>query len=200
MERPPSLTLRVGFGFAATESFCREMISNDCESIMTLNRNYLAIIALLLIAMPDLASAQYSSSRSSKPFASVRTPTNSRPTISPYLNLLRQGNPALNYYGLVRPEQEFRSANDQFRGQFGDVGQKFDEIEKKDAATNLGVTGHHVRFLSDQNGGSGSVQGTLADRGQRSLKLPPTPASRIAPTGHGAYFTNHGIYYPIPNR
>src|SRR5262245_50386888 len=33
------------------------------------------------------------------------------PTYSPYLNLLRRGNPAYqNYYGLVRPEVEFRSA------------------------------------------------------------------------------------------
>lgn len=32
-----------------------------------------------------------------------------RPAFSPYLNLLRPGNsPALNYFGLVRPEQSFR--------------------------------------------------------------------------------------------
>src|SRR5687768_5133480 len=31
------------------------------------------------------------------------------PTFSPWLNLLRRDNPtALNYYGLVRPQQEFR--------------------------------------------------------------------------------------------
>ena len=126
---------------------------------------------------------------------------NSRPTFSPYLNLLRQGNPALNYYGLVKPEQEFRAANDQFRNQVGEVRQKVDELEqKKESESNLGVTGHQVRFLADQTGGSGSVQGTLAERAQRTQKLPPTPGSRIAPTGHGAYFTNHGTYFPFPNR
>lgn len=33
-----------------------------------------------------------------------------RPTISPYLNLSRGGTPALNYYNLVRPQQEFQSS------------------------------------------------------------------------------------------
>lgn len=33
-----------------------------------------------------------------------------RPAFSPYLNLLGSGNPAANYYGIVRPQQEFRGA------------------------------------------------------------------------------------------
>lgn len=167
---------------------------------MTLTRYHLAIFALLIVTSADSAFAQYGGSRPNRAFASARTPTNSRPTISPYLNLLRQGNPALNYYGLVRPEQEFRAANDQFRNQFSEVRSKVDELEKQEDTSNLGVTGHQVRFLSDQTGGSGSVQGTLSERAQRSEKLPPTPGSRIAPTGHGAYFINHGTYYPFPNR
>jgi hypothetical protein len=32
------------------------------------------------------------------------------PAFSPYLNLLRGGSPAVNYYGLVRPEMQFRQA------------------------------------------------------------------------------------------
>lgn len=167
---------------------------------MIITRYHLAVVALLLVAFADSASAQYGASRPNKAFANARTGFNSRPTISPYLNLLRQGNPALNYYGLVRPEQEFRAANEQFRNQFGEVRQKVDELEQKEAASNLGVTGHHVRFLSDQTGGTGSVGQSLSERVQRSEKLPPTLGSRIAPTGHGAYFTNHGTYYPFPNR
>jgi hypothetical protein len=167
---------------------------------MTLTRYHLAIVALLFVACSDSASAQYGSSRPNKAFANARSPVLSRPTISPYLNLLRQGSPALNYYGLVRPEQEFRTANDQFRNQFNEVRQKVDELEEKDPASNLGITGHHVRFLGDQTGGTGSVRQSLSERTQRSGKLPPTPGSRIAPTGHGAYFTNHGAYYPFPNR
>ena len=34
-----------------------------------------------------------------------------QPAVSPYINLLRRDNPAyLNYYGLVRPEVEFRNS------------------------------------------------------------------------------------------
>lgn len=33
-----------------------------------------------------------------------------RPSISPYLNLSRGGTPALNYYNLVRPQQDFQSS------------------------------------------------------------------------------------------
>lgn len=166
---------------------------------MTITRLFLASAALLLIGVVDTASAQTGGTRPNPAFAN-RSPLGSRPTISPYLNLLRQGNPALNYYGLVRPEQEFRAANDQFRGQLGEVSQKFDQREEQDEASNLGVTGHRVRFLSDQSGGSGGVQGALIERNQRTQKLPATPGSRIAPTGHGAYFSNHGSYYPFPNR
>ena len=164
---------------------------------MALARYHFLIVALLFVAGSDSASAQ---SRPNKAFANARSPITSRPTISPYLNLLRQGNPALNYYGLVRPEQEFRAANDQFRNQFSDVREKVDELKEKDAASNLGITGHHVRFLGDQTGGTGSVRQSLSERTQNSSKLPPTPGSRIAPTGHGAYFSNHGVYYPFPNR
>src|SRR5207249_2351287 len=33
-----------------------------------------------------------------------------RPGVSPYLGLLAGGNPAVNYYSIVRPQMEFRSA------------------------------------------------------------------------------------------
>lgn len=166
---------------------------------MTITRLFLAITGLLLISFADSALAQSGGKKSNPAFAN-RSPLGSRPTISPYLNLLRQGNPALNYYGLVRPEREFRAANDQFRGQFGEVQQKLDQREEQDEASNLGVTGHRVRFLADQSGGSGGVQGALIERNQRTQKLPATPGSRIAPTGHGAYFSNQGSYYAFPNR
>lgn len=44
--------------------------------------------------------------------------TYSPPRTSPYLNLLRGGSsPGVNYYGLVRPELEFRSSIGQLRQQ-----------------------------------------------------------------------------------
>ena len=35
-------------------------------------------------------------------------PASNVPSTSPYLNLLRPGGTGINYYGLVRPEQDFR--------------------------------------------------------------------------------------------
>jgi hypothetical protein len=34
------------------------------------------------------------------------SPATGRPPVSPYLNLGRGGNPAINYYGVVRPQQQ----------------------------------------------------------------------------------------------
>ena len=61
----------------------------------------LAVVGTLAAVLlePGLAFAQ-------RPAGPPRTTS---PTVSPYLNLVRRGTiPAVNYYGLVRPEQEMR--------------------------------------------------------------------------------------------
>ncbi len=166
----------------------------------------IGILAALLFA--TFADGAFAQSRGSSPllnspgrtFGQARSPFSTRPTVSPYLNLFRGGSPVLNYYGLVRPEQEFRKANDQFREQFYNVDRKLETFEQREGASNLGVTGHHTRFFSDQHGGSGSVTATLTDRDSRLQKLPPNPNSRLAPSGHSAYFNNQGTYYTTPGR
>jgi hypothetical protein len=42
----------------------------------------------------------------------VRPPTapSTQPAVSPYLNLLHRGNPAVNYYGIVRPQEQTTTA------------------------------------------------------------------------------------------
>jgi hypothetical protein len=67
-----------------------------------------------------------------------------RSPFSPYLNLLRRGNStAFNYYGLVRPELEFRGADNQFRQQFSQVDRRFDRISQQRAmGSNLRASGH----------------------------------------------------------
>ena len=66
-----------------------------------------------------------------------------RPTVSPYLNLLRPGaSPAINYYGLVRPQQQFQS----------DIGQ----LDQQSSALQQGVTVDSARAalaqVCDSNG------------------------------------------------
>jgi hypothetical protein len=61
------------------------------------------VAAVALWAAADRAAAQ----PPSPPRLGAAVPP---PGASPYLNLLRGGNPAVNYYGLVRPQQYFQGA------------------------------------------------------------------------------------------
>ena len=71
-------------------------------------------------------------------------------SFSPYLNLLRGGNSTLlNYYGLVRPEQEFRQANQQFQSSLGQVRADFQQQFMTDPNLQLPESGHQVQFQSD---------------------------------------------------
>jgi hypothetical protein len=59
---------------------------------------FLLVGLLGVLARPDLAPAQV-------PFGQFPSP---RPPVSPYLNLNRPGtDPAINYYGIVRPQLQF---------------------------------------------------------------------------------------------
>jgi hypothetical protein len=84
-----------------------------------------------------------------------------RPTYSPYLNLLRQGNPTYaNYYGLVRPEVDLRAAAAGLQQQ---VAANQQGIANLQTAPGLLTTGHATRFLSTSGyflnrGGPGAGQ------------------------------------------
>src|SRR5579864_5687257 len=69
-------------------------------------------------------------------------PSNS-PPLSPYLNMVRGGNPAVNYYGLVRPQMQAQHSIQQLQQQ------------NTAAAANSGLTmdaypnsGHPVQFMN----------------------------------------------------
>src|SRR5262249_8648545 len=64
------------------------------------------------------------------------------PPYSPYLNLLRPGNPAINYYGLVRPQFDFRQ---QIQGLQQLTAPATLEAQ---TANTLPTTGHPVQFLN----------------------------------------------------
>ncbi|MDA1164911.1 MAG: hypothetical protein O3B13_17590 [Planctomycetota bacterium] len=117
-----------------------------------------------------------------------------QPTFSPYLNLLRRGNSTLsNYYGLVRPQQQFQSANEQFQSEFNQVQRQFNSVESNLYAPPLQATGHRVRFMSHLSNGTGSIAGfrptgpaALTSGVQRPL---------IPPSGHSVYFGNQGAWF-----
>ena len=66
------------------------------------------------------------------------------PAVSPYLNLVRPGtSPAINYYGLVRPQADFLNSVQALQAQFG-YAQQAAGLQAGEA----GTTGHPAFFLN----------------------------------------------------
>jgi len=96
-----------------------------------------------------------------------------RPFVSPYINLLRGGSSAgVNYYGLVRPDIEFRAGIQRNQQQIVAGQQSYAEL-----TSGLSTTGHPVRYMNHwsyflNNGiGAGNVP-----RRPTLPTLPQTPA------------------------
>jgi len=109
-----------------------------------------------------------------------------RPTFSPYLNLLRGGgsSPALNYFGLVRPEQQFMQQQTQLRQQLQQTNQQLQAVNQAVIAggdPNLPETGHAavfnntLHYFGGQPGSSGARVGGYPTSAGASL---PHPGSR----------------------
>ncbi len=89
---------------------------------------------------------------------------NTRPAFSPYLNLLRPGtSPALNYYGLVRPELAFRDSIQTLQGDVA-TNRRLITTGQGGAAGEV-TTGHNARYLNtggyflNMTGGTGGTGG-----------------------------------------
>jgi hypothetical protein len=128
----------------------------------------LAVATVLLLALSHSANAQ-------RP-PRVGTPPPSPPTFSPYLNLLRGGtNPAINYYGLVRPEFAWRRA-------VGQLGEEIQQTQADVAAQGGGTlqTGHPVQFLNLSHYYAGPGQPSGARSAGRSTIAPTYPTGTPA--------------------
>jgi hypothetical protein len=71
---------------------------------------------------------------------------NRPPAFSPYLNLFRGGSPAINYYGLIRPELQFRQAIQSLNNDLTSNQNAINNLE-----SGLGVvttTGHPTQFMN----------------------------------------------------
>lgn len=116
-----------------------------------------------------------------------------RPTVSPYLNLFRRGNsgsPILNYYGLVRPQQEFyQQHQDLEQGRYN-----FQQPQNQSLSTvngqripggyTMGITGHGVSFMThgSRSGEQNSAGFGTGNRGNPAL---PGAADSSLPSGQG---------------
>ena len=90
----------------------------------------------------------------------------SRPTVSPYLNLLQSGNPAINYYGLVRPQFAYDKAIQNLGTNVNSLGNNVNSLDANQAIQ----TGHRSSFMTQNqyfmtNGAAGG--NTLANQQAR---------------------------------
>jgi len=98
------------------------------------------------------------------------------PSLSPYLNLLRGGNPAANYYLGVIPEIERRNNAAAFSAGILDLSQRIDNpVGGTDQLfANLPQTGHPVQFFNFSTYfGSGGPLGARQQAGQTIAPVPP---------------------------
>jgi hypothetical protein len=118
----------------------------------------LGLASLALIALASSAQAQPSSN---SPYnlniygPGLVSPYNSSftrpgPNLSPYLNLLRGGNPAANYYLGVVPEVERRNNAAAFRAGIQDLSRQIENPlgENEPLFSGLPQTGHPVQFFN----------------------------------------------------
>lgn len=83
----------------------------------------------------------------------IEPPRISRPTTSPYLNLLRNDqrqNFALDYYRLVRPEQEWRNYTSRLNQRLQSVESTLNQPQllPDGSMTDMRTTGHSTTFLN----------------------------------------------------
>jgi hypothetical protein len=85
-----------------------------------------------------------------------------RPPVSPYINILRSGNsPAINYYGVVRPEVNFSGSLFQLQTQQGLLANQQQDLV---SYTAVAPTGHAAGFMTQSKyymrmGSAGAVGG-----------------------------------------
>jgi hypothetical protein len=136
----------------------------------------ITLISLTATALAGLGAAE---ARAQLPYT---PPPYTRPAVSPYINLLRRGSdPGVNYYGLVRPQQEFRSGIQQLQQQVGGA-----QAVGEQQAGGLPTTGHPVQFMNHltyfQNLGSAAGQVGPARRPSAA----PAAAAATPPPARGA--------------
>ena len=88
------------------------------------------------------------------------------PGYSPYLNLARQGNPGVNYYGLVRPQVEFRNSVQQLQRTTTTLQAGVSQLSGGDL-----TTGHPASFGA----------GTALKKTSPPFELAEEPGSRSSP-------------------
>jgi hypothetical protein len=103
-----------------------------------------ALIALALV----LAACTVHAQAPIAPQAPTQQPY-SPPVFSPYLNLLNRGNPAINYYGIVRPEVQAQQQLQRLQLGLTRTNAELEAATTTAATTGvLPTTGHTTAFMT----------------------------------------------------
>jgi hypothetical protein len=139
-------------------------------------RFVLAAVGFWVLLTPRPAAAQI-------PIGRPATSPFYQPPISPYPNLFRGGNPAINYYGLVRPQQTFTNSLQQLQQQ--QLGTQAPLVTAETNAA-LPVTGHLTQFMNFGPFYSGRLVGSAT---LKPVTVPtanlPIASPPVAPLGGG---------------
>jgi hypothetical protein len=140
--------------------------------------------ASLLLALVSLGLMFTGVARAQYPYAQPsQAGVPYRPPISPYLNLTRPGNTAINYYGLVQPQNQLYSGLNAVQQQANLNQYNIGALGAQDPRTALlwSLTGHPVSFLNYQ---------------RYFLNFQPIPplGSMGLGTGYGGYGAGYGGY------
>src|SRR5260370_24486142 len=96
-----------------------------------------------------------------------------RPAVSPFINLTRQGSSGgVNYYGLVRPEIQFRGALLQNQQEIASNQQALSNLQG-----GVLTTGHHAAFMTQWRDFTNTGIGAPTPAFRRSLTPPGGTAS-----------------------
>ena len=107
-----------------------------------------------------------------------------RPGLSPYLNLLRGGSPAANYYLGTRPEQQRRAQAALFNNEIGDL-QDRSRVAGEDLTASPIVRSGTIPYLNNTGGFFNNTSGYFANpQGVLApLSRPGTPSPAIRKPG-----------------
>ncbi|MCI0700963.1 MAG: hypothetical protein L0241_07765 [Planctomycetia bacterium] len=139
----------------------------------------------VLVAVVSVACvASVASEASAQPGPPPGVPGPSRPVFSPYLNLVRRdASPAINYYGIVRPQIAAYNAIQSTQQQLSQLRQAEAQV---DIVTGLPVTGQPSYFLNtggyflNHRAGGGPVNSSVTTR--PTLGNSPTPGRPMGRT------------------
>jgi hypothetical protein len=132
-----------------------------------------SVVAACVFASPSAAQV---------PFPPSQVGAYSQPGYSPYLNLLRPGSPAINYFGLVRPQVGYTNSIQGLQYQVNAVGTQVADSQQAQAPL---VTGHTTGFMYFSRYFSGSAVRPAGGLGFARPVGNPVATGQMLPAAQG---------------